>query len=439
MYKCNETIEPQRVSTNRRDNETACDDPQENRPTNKRPTSFALRQKNLNLSLLHRNKYKQYSSVPSIWKEGSLYSTPLQANIAVTGYDTTTEFYSCSSGQESFTTSNCRQQSEIIVLNVSGNEFRVRRSILRKYPTTLLGSSDLENFYNTAIRQYFFDRNRSIFEVIFCFYQIGSLSIHPSLDRRAVMMECKFFRISSVLTVPNESLQNNLLTADPFPFNSVGHLPVIARIKIAVYKLLNYPGSSYSAKIWTTLDVLLTLFSIICLFLQSEHDFEFIFSGQRNIYSEVYEKLMLIAQCFFTADFTLRLLSWPWSIKCTGENSFFSNGNNVLDIVALLLFYLPTILSLVDNKDVNTLFILRIIRCVRVIRLFSIVRHSTEAKIIFQFLLSKNLHDVLLLCKLATILVILSSSIMYYVEGEQNEKFSSVMISCCDNNRHRLW
>ena len=65
------------------------------------------------------------------------------------------------------------QVNKIIHINVSGTKFETTLSVLRKFPTTLLGSSDLESYLDATSGDYFFDRHRQSFEAIMYFYQTG--------------------------------------------------------------------------------------------------------------------------------------------------------------------------------------------------------------------------------------------------------------------------
>ena len=82
-----------------------------------------------------------------------------------------------------------------IVLNVSGRKFETWDYTLKKYPTTLLGSSDRESFYDSQRKEYFFERDPGFFRHILNYYRYGKL--HFSLEECGEFYEDEldFFRI----------------------------------------------------------------------------------------------------------------------------------------------------------------------------------------------------------------------------------------------------
>lgn len=70
--------------------------------------------------------------------------------------------------------------NDLIRVNVSGQKFDFRRSVLERHPETLLGNPEKRSVYYDARRQeYFFDRHRPSFEAIFSYYQYGGRLRRP--------------------------------------------------------------------------------------------------------------------------------------------------------------------------------------------------------------------------------------------------------------------
>ncbi len=91
----------------------------------------------------------------------------------------------------------------------------------------------------------------------------------------------------------------------------------------------------------------------------------------------------------------------------------------MIDLLAILPFYLPLILSL-DGR------FLRILRLFRLFRLFKLGRYSSAFKMIENVLVNRRSELTISVGIIITMLVI-ASSMMYFIENEaQPEKFSSI-------------
>jgi len=64
---------------------------------------------------------------------------------------------------------------ERVRLNVSGQRFETFRRTLERFPETLLGSDELNYFYDEALDEYFFDRNPEVFRRLLTYYRSGRL------------------------------------------------------------------------------------------------------------------------------------------------------------------------------------------------------------------------------------------------------------------------
>jgi len=62
-----------------------------------------------------------------------------------------------------------------VIINVSGLRFETRMSTLDRFPQTLLGDARKRDKYYDRLRdEYFFDRDRTSFDSILYYYQVGS-------------------------------------------------------------------------------------------------------------------------------------------------------------------------------------------------------------------------------------------------------------------------
>lgn len=83
-------------------------------------------------------------------------------------------------------------------MNISGQYFDVKLVVLERHPDTLLGDESERNlYYDKRRHEYFFDRHRPTFEVIFSYYLHGKKIKRPNFIPEDVFLEeLRFFKVS---------------------------------------------------------------------------------------------------------------------------------------------------------------------------------------------------------------------------------------------------
>ena len=127
----------------------------------------------------------------------------------------------------------------------------------------------------------------------------------------------------------------------------------------------------------------------------------------------------------FTIEYFLRI--WVSDLDKRVENSrikFIFSPLGLIDLLAIIPFYLPLLITM-DMR------VMRMLRLLRLMRIFKLGRFSKSLKTINQ-VLKETKADLIITLFIAFILLVLSSTLMYYVENEaQPEKFASIV--------HSLW
>ena len=140
----------------------------------------------------------------------------------------------------------------------------------------------------------------------------------------------------------------------------------------------------------------------------------------RENYGSFFEIIELISVAIFTVEYILRL--WVSDIDENGKKSRFKfalSPLGVIDLLAIIPFYLPMIF-LIDLR------VVRILRLFRLLRIFKLGRYSKSLKTINQ-VLKDTKSDLSITLFFAFVLLILSSTLMYYVESDvQPVKFASI-------------
>lgn len=126
----------------------------------------------------------------------------------------------------------------------------------------------------------------------------------------------------------------------------------------------------------------------------------------------------------FTIEYLLRL--WTADLNEDYEGGSFKKRMQfvfstfgLIDLVAILPFYLPLILPF-------DLRVVRILRIMRLIRIFKLGRYSTSMKTISS-VLKETKADLGITLFIAFIMLVLASTLMFYIESDvQPDKFASI-------------
>jgi hypothetical protein len=170
-------------------------------------------------------------------------------------------------------------------------------------------------------------------------------------------------------------------------------------LKLRVWKLFEDPQSSQAAFILALFLLTLILVSCLAFCLQTIGVF---YAGDQTVW-EYTEVVCIIA---FTIEYLLRLMAAPHRM------TFVKSGLNIIDLVAILPFYLEAMLS---GTDVAGLAVFRIVRLARVFRLFKLGRYSDGLKT-FATTMSQSTRPLAMLLFFMVIAIVLFSSAIYYVE-----------------------
>lgn len=161
----------------------------------------------------------------------------------------------------------------------------------------------------------------------------------------------------------------------------------------------------------------LIILNVITLILESYRELKVSFS-------DFFYYFELISVIIFSIEYLLRLWTSDLEKSCKGNSfkkrlKFGSSTLGLIDLLAILPFYLPFIFPF-------DLRILRILRLFRLLRIFKLGRYSKSLNTITSVLKSTK-SELAITGFVAFILLVLSSTIMYYFENDvQPEKFASI-------------
>lgn len=319
------------------------------------------------------------------------------------------------------------EYKDILTINVSGLRFQVTSGTLSVFPDSLLGDSNRRAaHYNEETGEYFFERSRVCFDSILYYYQSrGVLCCPRNVPPQIFYEEVKFFELGDDVAEPFETFAGRY---NKYDTDDETEKDDESRMR-SLWILFEKPNSSVAAKMMTVLSMLVILLSVTVFCIEtipsvSDSTSCLITTGNGtnmtssvNYHCGVFFIIETVCVAWFTIEFFCRLVSSPCKQK------FFKNFLNVIDLVAILPYYITLPL---DNSEFGSLSVVRIVRLVRVFRVFKLSRYL-RGFIVLARALRESIAELLLLVLFMGFGVILFASAIYYAERSANsENFSSI-------------
>jgi voltage-gated potassium channel len=191
-------------------------------------------------------------------------------------------------------------------------------------------------------------------------------------------------------------------------------------IKLVIYRFLE--KGSHGSRIYLIFDyfiMTLILLNVVALVLETFPEIKYTVGD----YFTIFEIFSIV---IFTIEYLLRIyiadLTYPSSSKIKSKLKFVFSFFGLIDLFAILPFYLPLLIS-VDLR------ILRIFQLMRFLRIFKIARYNRSLDLIYSVIKEKK--SELAMTGFAVLLtLIVASFLVFKVEGDvQPEKFPN-LLSC---------
>lgn len=162
--------------------------------------------------------------------------------------------------------------------------------------------------------------------------------------------------------------------------------------------------------------VTLIVLNVVAVILETV---DFIYT--RNVY--LFRTFEFLSVFIFTSEYTLRVWSCTvnpeYSEPVKGRIRYILSFGSLIDLLAILPFYLPLSTSL-------DLRFIRILRLIRFFRFLKLGRYTHASRFIIRVFKEKR-EELVMSFALTMFLIIIASSIMYFVEHDaQPDKFSSI-------------
>lgn len=370
-----------------------------------------------------------------------------------------------------------KKQSKRARLNVGGVKHEVMWNMLEQVPTSRLGKLakatthkeilELCADYSVEANEYFFDRHPRSFNTILSFYRTGKLHIQDGICHLAFCEDLNYWQLDELcvescciykyknrkeeILVQMEAEAERLRKDDEEIFAD----SFIGRVQKTIWDTMEDPEVSLAARLVSIISLTFVVISTagMCLTtLPALQGVDELGNPTDNVVLAVLETLSVI---WFTIEYFLRFLCCPDKCK------FLKSTMNALDVAAVLPFYVPLFISLLEKQEIEVEDayenmsdswkipastetvtqnlptvestkvssiddVLQVFKIFKLIRLAKIARRSTGLRAI-GVTLANSYKELGLLFMLIVIAGLLFSSMIYFIEvAEEDSSFYSI-------------
>ncbi|CAG2175991.1 unnamed protein product, partial [Oppiella nova] len=312
-----------------------------------------------------------------------------------------------------------------VILNIGGVKHVVMRRSLERLPLTRLGRlreskavvSELCDDYNLTDNEYYFDRNNTTFEPILALYRTDSLHLTEAGVPECLISRCcqrRYHQRKQQLLddIRDDEEYEAKHIVDSTGPSSTGSLSYQQRL----WRVLDKPYSSPIARILSVVSILFTIVSTVVVIMSSME--------------MLWERIQLLDfpkkignYYYWRVYYGLQLIAAP------NKYRFLKGALNVIDLWAILPYY-GLMLGNTSQRgytywqDIQRKLL--ILRCVRILRVLRLGRHSYGLRVLGQMLLNSGRELELLALSVAIAIIIFSTQVYYAEKDEVNTKFRSI-------------
>ncbi|XP_053565631.1 potassium voltage-gated channel subfamily S member 3 [Bombina bombina] len=342
-----------------------------------------------------------------------------------------------------------RNEEELIKLNVGGFKQSVDQRTLLRFPHTRLGKLlhchseeailELCDDYSVADKEYYFDRNPSLFRHILNFYYTGKLHVIEELcvfsfcqeieywginelfidaccsnkyqEKKDLISEKDWEQKSDVISFDSSSDESSMFEKELEIFDTLK----FGNIRKKIWIRLENPGFSLTAKLFAITSLSVVLTSIVAMCIHSMPEFQKLDINDREIEDPILAVVEIICIVFFTTELVVRLAVAP------SQTKFWKNPMNIIDFVSIIPFYATLIVDTNDEENEgieNMGKVVQILRLMRIFRILKLARHSVGLRSLGATL-RHSYQEVGLLLLFLAVGISIFSVLVYYVEKDE--------------------
>ncbi|XP_062410274.1 potassium voltage-gated channel subfamily C member 1-like isoform X2 [Sardina pilchardus] len=343
-----------------------------------------------------------------------------------------------------------------IVVNVGGVRHETHKSTLMCIPGTRLANlvSDASaDPLKHPTSEFFFDRDPKAFAPILNYYRTGKLHCPADVCGQSLEEELSFWGVSETDVEPccwknfrqhrdeEEALAAFEPDEGPPDYDSLVGGPGRVQTKACMPKmwaLFDDPHSSVAAMIIGLLSLLFILMSIVCFCLGTHFKpkAQPRYTDEENVETDIdidadmilpthpvraLGIIELLCVVWFTSEFLIRIISCPKKLK------FILNVLNIIDLMAILPFYVALCLGATPVLPLrhSLTCLLMVARCLRLLRIFKLMRRVAGVRALGHSLRA-SAGELLLLAAALCVLILTFSILAFYGERATHTSISSM-------------
>ncbi|CAG2187864.1 KCNC1 [Mytilus edulis] len=375
-------------------------------------------------------------------------------------------------------------EDELITLNIGGTIFKTYRSKLIKYPNSKLGSlTTASKHYLPSSKEYFFDRNPELFNVVLDYYRYDRQQLHiPNYTCGSVLLqEFDFWGLPLVniadccfhIYIKHEDeleIQQTLVTCNSN--TQIGSSLTKSRsFRKQLWLVLDQPNSSRIAQIFFAIFMIMVVLSVLMSCMVTDIQFRVerppppdrstnnrnqlirtnSTTGNNTSNASVVRhvkddgltwKMKLFIETkpldyidyidyVTTGFFILELLLH--FLVCLQKKRFLKDNNNKIDVLLFLVTLLfwcvtPLAVDYMKYTHYRSLYIFaNVTMMLKILRMFRLTKLYTELRILL-ITLQKSIKELMLLSVTFGIFAVLFGNLIYYCEMSESETFPDSFI-----------
>ncbi|MGL1889478.1 MAG: ion transporter [Reichenbachiella sp.] len=191
----------------------------------------------------------------------------------------------------------------------------------------------------------------------------------------------------------------------------------MSKLKKRVLKTINKAeGKDAASKYFDLFIMTLIILNVIVIMTETVEEY-----GTK--YELFFRNFEIFSVTIFSIEYIIRLWTCTaipkYAHPVWGRIRYVFSAGALVDLIAILPFYLPMVFTM------NTMLI-RMLRLFRLLRIFKLGRYFTAFQLVMGAI-SKRKDELVIVLGLIGVMLILSSSMMYYIENDaQPEVFTSI-------------